>query len=163
MSESIFSLLPSAPTKERRAKKYRSKHNPKAGIDSTFNIKNKAAGTMGRTDHRKTTDQFTRSRRDKGVIPSKNGKLSGNAIINALHEIECFICISLTNGYCFCCILVKRFNRPQRVPKRQKVPLRNEKPVMGLKTTKDFLVANAVENILAGETRLHGSITWHFS
>merc|ERR1712100_679216 len=62
------------------------------------------------------TDQFTRSRRDKGVIPKKN---------------------------------VKKFVRPERVPKRHKVPLRSEKPVMGLKTTKDFLVANAVENILA--------------
>ena len=60
-----------------------------------------------------------------------------------------------TNACCFYFIPVSKFNRPQRVPQRQKVPLRNEKPVMGLKTTKDFLVANAVENILAGQTHLH--------
>jgi hypothetical protein len=114
--ETIFNLLPTAPTKQRKPKMYRSKHNPKSGINSTFNVRNKAAGTMGRTNNRKTTESFTRSRRDKGVIPKKN---------------------------------VKRFMRPDRVPRRQKVPLRNDKPVMGLKTTKDFLVANAVENILA--------------
>jgi len=114
--ESIFNLLPTAPVKQKKAKMYRSKHNPKAAIDSTFNINKKVAGTMGLTDNRKTTEQFTRSRRDKGVIPKKN---------------------------------VKRFIRPEKVPRRQRVPGRKEKPVMGLKTTKDFLVANAVENILA--------------
>jgi len=114
--ESIFNLLPVNPIKQKKPKMYRSKHDPKRGIDSTFNINAKAAGTMGRTNNRKTTEQFTRSRRDKGVVPKKT---------------------------------VKRFNRPERVAKRQPVPLRGDKPVMGLKTTKDFLVANAVENILA--------------
>ena len=71
---------------------HRSKHDPKASIDSTFNIGNKAAGTMGRTDNRKTTDQFTRSRRDKGVVPSKNGKFPGNAMIfiNTNVSLACY-------------------------------------------------------------------------
>ena len=43
-----------------------------------------------------------------------------------------------------------QFVRPLVRPKKPTVPSRAEKPVMGLQTTKNFLVANAVENILAG-------------
>jgi hypothetical protein len=43
-----------------------------------------------------------------------------------------------------------QFVRPLVRPKKPTIPNRNEKPVMGLQTTKNFLVANAVENILAG-------------
>lgn len=116
MSESIFNLLPVEPQKQVKPKRYKSKHNPKAGVDSTFNVKKGAAGTMGRVNNRKKPQSFSRSRRDKGIDPKKP---------------------------------VKKWNRPQIRPRRQSVPKRNEKPVMGLKTTKDFLVANAVENILA--------------
>ena len=42
-----------------------------------------------------------------------------------------------------------KFVRPLVRPKKPTVPGRGEKPVMGLQTTKNFLVANAVENILA--------------
>merc|ERR1712216_940436 len=96
-------------------KRYRSKHNPKAPVNSTFNLKKGAAGTMGRVTNKKTTDAFTRSRRDKGIDPKKKPA---------------------------------KFTRPTR-SRKASVPKRDEKPVMGLKTTKDFLVANAVENILA--------------
>ena len=43
--------------------------------------------------------------------------------------------------------LAKKYNRdgPKKVP----VPLRNEKPIMGLVSDKNFIVSNAVENILA--------------
>jgi len=43
-----------------------------------------------------------------------------------------------------------KFVRPLVRPKKPTVPALSEKPVMGLQTTKNFLVANAVENILAG-------------
>ena len=43
-----------------------------------------------------------------------------------------------------------KFVRPMVRAKKPPVPSRNEKPVMGLQTTKNYLVANAVENILAG-------------
>ena len=42
-----------------------------------------------------------------------------------------------------------KFVRPLVRPKKPNVPGRGEKPVMGLQTTKNFLVANAVENILS--------------
>jgi hypothetical protein len=43
----------------------------------------------------------------------------------------------------------KRYVRPYVGPKKAGPPAASEKPVMGLQTTKNFLVANAVENILA--------------
>jgi len=42
----------------------------------------------------------------------------------------------------------KRFNRTVAVSRKPSVPKRSEKPVMGLKTSKNFVVSNAVENIL---------------
>ena len=42
-----------------------------------------------------------------------------------------------------------KFVRPMVRPRKAGPPPRSEKPVMGLQTTKNFLVANAVENILA--------------
>lgn len=33
--------------------------------------------------------------------------------------------------------------------KRERIPLHTEKPIMGLKTNKNFIISNAVENILA--------------
>lgn len=43
----------------------------------------------------------------------------------------------------------KKFTRPDAGRRKPSVPSRGEKPVMGLQTTKNFVVANAVENILA--------------
>jgi len=44
---------------------------------------------------------------------------------------------------------VQPFKRTNVAPPRQGVPKKSEKPVMGLTTEKNFVVANAVENILA--------------
>jgi hypothetical protein len=49
-----------------------------------------------------------------------------------------------------CIITVQKLDRG--VEKKQKVPLRDEKPIQGLVSDKNFIVANAVENILAGKT-----------
>lgn len=43
----------------------------------------------------------------------------------------------------------KKFVRPDAGRSKPTVPGRDQKPVMGLQTTKNFVVANAVENILA--------------
>ena len=40
------------------------------------------------------------------------------------------------------------WQRPLAIPKRAGVPRRHERPVTGLKSGKNFVVANAVENIL---------------
>ena len=41
------------------------------------------------------------------------------------------------------------FNRPNADQKRPSVPKRDEKPVMGLKSNKNFIHTNAVENIMS--------------
>lgn len=46
---------------------------------------------------------------------------------------------------CFC--LATKYVRPG--PKKVPVPLKDEKPIMGLVSDKNFIVSNAVENILA--------------
>ena len=43
--------------------------------------------------------------------------------------------------------LVSKFERGQ--PKKEPIPKREEKPIMGLVSDKNFIVSNAVENILA--------------
>jgi hypothetical protein len=52
-----------------------------------------------------------------------------------------------------CIITVQKLNRG--VDKKQSVPKRDEKPIQGLVSDKNFIVANAVENILAGKTEAH--------
>lgn len=44
--------------------------------------------------------------------------------------------------------------RKKRVNKKPAVPRRTEKPILGLQSSKDFVVGNAVENILAGPLTL---------
>ena len=42
--------------------------------------------------------------------------------------------------------------------KREKVPKRDEKPILGLKSNKNFIVSNAVENILSGNLKKTNSL-----
>ena len=42
---------------------------------------------------------------------------------------------------------VKKFTYPDAASARPAVPKHNEKPVMGMKTQKNFITSNAVENI----------------
>ena len=44
-------------------------------------------------------------------------------------------------------VIAKKFTRDQ--PKKVAVPKMDEKPIMGLVSDKNFIVSNAVENILA--------------
>jgi hypothetical protein len=53
---------------------------------------------------------------------------------------------------------VKKFRRPLLSPKRQAVPTKMDKPVMGLVTEKNFIVANAVDNILAVPKKAHKAL-----
>ena len=41
-------------------------------------------------------------------------------------------------------------------PKKPPIPSKEEKPIMGLTSEKNFIVANAVENILAGSCLWNG-------
>ena len=43
----------------------------------------------------------------------------------------------------------KKFEYPDNARKRPPVPTQQDKPIMGLKTTKNFIKQNAVENIMS--------------
>jgi hypothetical protein len=53
------------------------------------------------------------------------------------------------------CVIAKKYQYDEDF-KKAPVPKKDEKPIMGLVSDKNFIVANAVENILAGKytTRL---------
>ena len=51
-----------------------------------------------------------------------------------------------TNNYLFL-LIAEKYTRPGA--KKVAVPLHHEKPIMGLVSDKNFIVSNAVENILA--------------
>jgi len=44
--------------------------------------------------------------------------------------------------------------------KREKVPKRDEKPILGLKSNKNFIVSNAVENILSAPKVIKENKDW---
>ena len=48
-----------------------------------------------------------------------------------------------------------KFERKTLLPKRPSVPTRAEKPVMGLITEKNFVISNAVDNIMMPPKRIH--------
>ena len=49
-----------------------------------------------------------------------------------------------------CVLVTQQFKRSDEV-KKPPVPKKDEKPIHGLVSDKNFIVANAVENILAGK------------
>ena len=55
-----------------------------------------------------------------------------------------------TNYFCCYLSIVQKFNRNTEY-KKAAVPKKDEKPIHGLVSDKNFIVANAVENILAGK------------
>lgn len=111
--ESVYNLIRRDDPAVRKKRMYRSKHDPKRPVDSTFGRDRRAKGSLGSATAKPKPSKFLKSKRDKGVVPSQK---------------------------------TKKF---VRTGARRKAPLPKEAPVMGLKTTKDFVVANAVENILA--------------
>lgn len=112
--ESIYNLLPQQEQQVRKPPMYRSKHNPKQGVKSTFTMKS------------------NNSRRLKTEKPDPKKFLTRK---QGLHQ--------------------RSQSAPQAQPrkrvgeKKPTVPRRHEKPILGLESTKDFVVGNAVENILA--------------
>lgn len=136
-SESIYDLIPreyAAPPKEKRYKsKYPHDSVPTAstfGLHTSSKIVGNVSGDYAHFDgpHKKQSAKGTFGG-VKGTAVAKPDsfrmKGTGTAVLNA----------------------PSKFNRPgsKKVP----VPKVAEKPVMGLKSDKNFIVANAVETILA--------------
>lgn len=112
--ESIYNLIPQQEQQVQKPPMYRSKHNPKQGVTSSFTMKK------------------NKSRRLKTEKPDPRKFLTRK---QGLHN--------------------RSKSAPAAQPrkrvgtKKPNVPRRTEKPILGLQSSKDFVVGNAVENILA--------------
>eukprot|EP01062_Namystynia_karyoxenos_P049155 TRINITY_DN3757_c1_g2_i1.p1 TRINITY_DN3757_c1_g2~~TRINITY_DN3757_c1_g2_i1.p1 ORF type:complete len:282 (+),score=136.34 TRINITY_DN3757_c1_g2_i1:485-1330(+) len=138
--ESIYNLIPQPLPPVERPPMYRSTHNHKLPPSySTFGTKGTSklqANTTGGdalldcsgSKHKMCKPHATMGRRSGGCDPKRFLKRGEG--VPQLPE-------------------ARRFERPDAAAKRPAVPRRTEKPVMGLMTEKNFVVANAVDNILA--------------
>uniref|UniRef100_A0A7S2Y1M7 Enkurin domain-containing protein n=1 Tax=Fibrocapsa japonica TaxID=94617 RepID=A0A7S2Y1M7_9STRA len=134
MEESIYRLVPQEYVEVKKPAMYRSKHDPRAPVTgSTF-------GTHGNT-------QLVGA----GSMKKKGASTFGPPLGKTAPDPKSF---------------TKMHAKAQRVPpakdtqvtpfhydysakeRKTNVPLRDEKPVMGLRTAKNFITANAVETIL---------------
>jgi len=131
MPESLFNLVPIEVPESERPPMYRSKHDPKTKITgSTF-------GTHG-------TTQLL----GVGAVKKQPSATFGKPLNASMPDPNRYL-----KGGEKCKVVPKRvdvdpYNRLEDGPAKTTVPRRNERPVMGIKTTKNFITANAVEAIL---------------
>lgn len=128
MPESIFNLVPIEIAEEARPPMYRSKHDPKTKISgSTFGIHGTTqllgAGAL------KKQDTATFGKPLRSSLPNPRTYLKGGTEkVHRVTEIEP--------------------HDDDHTMRKTLVPRRDEKPIMGIKTSKNFITANAVEAIL---------------
>lgn len=115
MSESIYNLIPQQERVRQKPAMYRSRHDPKKQVDSTFNTK------------KVTTRRLNTQKPDPKKFLTRGQGNTVNRTRSAPANVT----------------------RQKRVNKKPSVPRRTEKPIHGLQSSKDFVVGNAVENILA--------------
>ena len=143
-AENIYNWIQEEQEAAHKPPMYRSKHNPQAPLPaSTFGVKKSAngIGTFGRIvkDTVKPNKYLKgRERCGRGVQPSS--KRTSRLQLRS-REIKI-----RTPHYRFA---AARTTRPRQKTKPA-IPSRSDRPVMGVKHDKDFVTANAVENILAG-------------
>lgn len=138
--ESIYNLIPPEEYKAPKQKLYKSKHNPKAvPTGSTF--------CLG------TTSKPGVANLNGEIAPSGSNHLNtagaghwGKKLGEAKPQPTTFMkkgqSMAKTQD-------MGKTNNNKKEKKRPPVPKKDEKPIMGLTSDKNFIVANAVENILA--------------
>lgn len=133
-SENITNWVQEPPAPVQKPPKHVSMHDPKVppvgstfGLEGTTRLNGANLGDDGRNVAVRKSNNFG---------PGKNHKANSSAYLRKSST-------GVGDGK------PTKFLRPEVVPRKPAVPLRADKPVMGLQTTKNFLVANAVENILA--------------
>ena len=163
--EAIYNWIKEEVRVPPKPKRYRSKHNPKAGVTgSTLRVNKKAAGTFGRPSQRSQPTNYLKagSKMGKGTTTMRKRTSCARVCV-----CVCVCCVAFESvGRCCGRAMLpaqlahhpvvraaKQFRRTAAAPRKSAVPRRDERPVYGLKTSKNFVVSNAVENILAGPFR----------
>jgi hypothetical protein len=143
VEESIYALLPEPAAVEPKGPMYRSLHPKKAEAralpGSTFVGPKKAMGTMGPVKVPPPAEQpMLRKHAKEHVLPARTFDPESFCIFFVLIVFLVFF------------VIASKFEYAEPVEKRPPVVKRDEKPTMGLKSSKNFITSNAVEAILAG-------------
>jgi hypothetical protein len=151
VEESVYSLIPPAQSEKERSAMYRSKHSTTVvpPTASTFGFHGTAkvlSNVAGEPEHVIAAPHPSK-RAGATFGKSVSGTIDPHAFLKKMTGAEKAKSTSDRN----------RSLSPRRShsseAKRAAVPKREEKPIMGLKTDKNFVVANAVEAILAAPKR----------
>jgi len=139
MNESVYALIPPKAAPKVAGEMYRSKHRNLAPTCSTFGLQgtSKVLGNVaGNPDDIPVVHP--------AVKPIGTFGKSVSQTINPQNFLK------KNDGVC---VPTQTFKRAAPAEVKPPVPTRAERPVMGLTTDKDFVVANAVESILTAPKR----------
>jgi len=130
--ESIYNLVPETYVEVKKPPMYRSKHDPKGPVTGS------TLGTFGTT-----------KLNGAGRIQKKGAATFGTPIGEAKPVPSEFLKKASLRAAVLTAkeVLVAPYKFPAE-NRKDPVPKKDEKPVMGLKTAKNFITANAVETIL---------------
>lgn len=137
--ESIYNLIPPEEYKAPKGKLYKSKHNPKAApTGSTFCL-----GTTSRPgiSNLNGDDEPDGSNHYNKAGTGHWGKKLGEAKPDTKNFSK--------KGMGDTKLVKPRVTKNTKQKLRPPVPKRDEKPIMGLTSDKNYIISNAVENILA--------------
>lgn len=143
--ESIYNLIPQPEEAINKAKMYRSKHNPRAPVTGTTFCTNTTSALPGANlgnnlemEAKVGIGQHS-GRANRGTFgPKAEGKPNPSAFLRSGERMSTITAAQAHDVAPF------RYSGNRK----QAVPTKFEKPVMGLHTAKNFITANAVEAIL---------------
>ena len=149
MSESIYDWIERDPEKIVKPPMYHSRHSPKSRLTgSTMRKERGSHGTFGKDSTKSDPQTFLRSKKNRGVSPKSKRTFLSSVYLSLLY----FFFQRKVYSFTIHVFTASKFTRNLVKSPKPAVPKRDDKPVMGLKTTKNFVVSNAVENILSSKS-----------
>mmetsp|Transcript_7762 Transcript_7762/g.7323 ORF Transcript_7762/g.7323 Transcript_7762/m.7323 type:complete len:278 (-) Transcript_7762:31-864(-) len=140
--ESIYNLIPPEEYKAPKSKLYKSKHNPKVvPTGSTFCLTTTSKPGVANLNGEVAPEG---SNHHNVASTGLWGKKLGDSKANPTTFMKKGQGTMRTTG-----LVPTKTDYKKRGSKRAPVPKKDEKPIMGLTSDKNYIVANAVENILA--------------
>lgn len=151
--ETIYNIIPPKAVAQEKPPMYRSKHPPVAPpTASTFHQRSTThpavSNIAGLAGSKVISDKVART---FGKVPGSNGNTPREYMRKCEHAepVATLAEVKIANPNVL---------KPTKLKPRLKgpVPARSDEPVMNLMTAKNFIVANAVENILAPPKKVNG-------
>lgn len=140
MSESIYNLIPQPQARVIKPERYRSMHDPQLPpTGSTF-------GNNGTTSLPGANVGVAQARK-KAAVRAGFGAPLGASKPNPQKFLKKSAATADPNK--LAAAAIQPWARPNAVPLKEAVPGQDQRPVMGLQSTKNYVTANAVEAILA--------------